>query len=84
MGFKKRKINVQPLRAKLVFLLLESVLNFRRTTGFLDLRECLSLDADNLPSAVYLSFVHTPKPSSENLGLMMYRGDLFGHLVSTL
>ena len=66
------------------FLLLsESVLNFRRVTGILDLGECLSLVADDLQSAVYLSTVQTPKPSSENLGLMRYRGDLLGHLVST-
>ena len=53
-------------------------------TGLLDFGEFLSLDADNLPSAVYLSSVHTPQPSSENLGLMRYRGNLSGHLVSAL
>ena len=32
-------------------------------TEKLDLGECLSLDADNLPSAVYLSHVETPTKS---------------------
>ena len=49
-----------------------------------DLGECLLLDADTLPSAVHLSSVQTPQPSSENLGLMRRRGDLSGHLVSSL
>ena len=40
-----------------------------------DLGDCLSLDANNLPSAVYLSSVETPQPSSENLGLMRYWGN---------
>ena len=47
----------------------------------LDLRESLLLDPDILTSAVYLSSVQTPQPSSENLGLMTYRGDLSGHLL---
>ena len=50
----------------------------------LDLGECLSMDADNLPSAIYLSSVHPSQPSSKNLGLMRYRGDMLKHLVSTL
>ena len=50
----------------------------------LDLGECLSLDAYNVPSAVYLSSVQNPQPSSGNLGLMMYRANFSGHLVSTL
>ena len=54
------------LACQFSFLLLsESVLNFRRVTNMVDLGECLSLDADNLPSAVYLSTVQTPQPSSE-------------------
>ena len=31
----------------------------------LDLRECLSLDVDNLPPAVYLSTLQTPQPFSD-------------------
>ena len=42
----------------------------------LDLGECLSLDANILLSAVYLSSVKTPQQSSEYLGLMRYGGDL--------
>ena len=45
---------------------------------------CLSLAADNLPSAVRLSSVLTPQPFSENVGLMRYIGDLLVDLVSTL
>ena len=48
-----------------VLLLSESVLNFRRVTGMLDLGECLSLDANNLPPAVYLSSLPTLQLSSE-------------------
>ena len=51
--------------------------------GMLDLGECLLLDADYLPSEVGLSSVQISQPSSKNLGLMRYRGDLSGHLVST-
>ena len=50
----------------------------------LELGEFPSLDADNLPFAVHLSSVQTPQPSSENLCLIRYCGDLLGHLVSTL
>ena len=32
-----------------------SVLNLRRVTGKLDFGDCLSLDTDNLPFAIYLS-----------------------------
>ena len=49
-----------------------------------DLEERLSLDADNLTSAVYLSSVQTSQPSSENHGLMRYRANFCGHLASTL
>ena len=46
----------------LVFVFLsESILNLRRVTGMPDLGECLSLDEDNLPSLVDLSYVGTPK-----------------------
>ena len=31
------------------------LLNFRTVTGLLDLGECLSLDANNLPSAAHIS-----------------------------
>ena len=48
----------------------------------LDFGECLSLDANNLPSAVYLSSVQTPQPTSENFGPMRYRGDLLGECKS--
>ena len=44
-----------------------------------DLGECLKLDADNLPSAVHLSSVQASKPSSENYGLIRYRGNLLAH-----
>ena len=30
-------------------------MNFRRVTGLLDLGECLSLDADDLPCAAHIS-----------------------------
>ena len=40
-------------------LLSESVLNFRRVTGILDLGGYQSLDADNLSTAVFLSPVQT-------------------------
>ena len=63
---------------------MESVLNFRRMTGLVDLRECLSLAEDNLPSAVSLSSVHTPQQSSENHGLMGYMVGSLGQLVSIL
>ena len=46
--------------------------NFRRLTSMLDLGECLSLHANNLPSAVYLSPVQTPTPSKD--GNFMFVG----------
>ena len=49
-----------------------------------ELGVCLLLNADNLPSAVYLSSVQTPQPSSENLSLMRYMANFLGHLVSNL
>ena len=54
-----------------------------RLTGMLDLK-CLSPDADNLLSEVYLSSVQNPHSFIENFGLMSNRGDLLGYLVSTL
>ena len=63
-----------PRREKMVFnygvpiqllLLSESVLNFRIVTGMLDLEECQSPIANNLPSAVYLSPVKTSPPSND-------------------
>ena len=42
----------------------------------LELRECQSLDTNNLPSAVYLSPVQTPPPSNnicENVCLLSFR-----------
>ena len=50
----------------------------------LDLGECLSLDADNLLSAVYMSLVQTLQQYCQNLRLIWYWDDLLGHLVSTL
>ena len=41
------------------------LLNLRRVTDKLNFGECLSLDADNLPSAVYLSPVETPPKSND-------------------
>ena len=38
----------------------------------LHLGEYLSLEAENLPSALYLSSVQTPQPSSENLDMGEY------------
>ena len=38
----------------------------------LDLGECLSLDTDNLPSAVYISPVQNPPPSND--GYFMFVG----------
>ena len=46
------------------------VLNFRRVTGMLDLGDCLSLDTDKIPPAVYVSPVQTPPPS--NGGYFMF------------
>ena len=46
-----------------LLLLLDSVLNFGRVTGMLDLEECHTLDTMNLSSAVYISPVQTPPPS---------------------
>ena len=43
-----------------------------------------ALDADILPSAVYLFCVQTPQKYSVNLGLIRYRGDLLENFVSTL
>ena len=50
----------------------------------IDMGECQLLGADILLFVVYLSSVRTPQPSSENLGLMRYRANFLGHLVSTL
>ena len=47
-------------------------MNFVRMS---DDRECLLLKANNLPSAFFLSSVQTTQKSSENVGLMRYRGD---------
>ena len=60
-------------------IVLKSVLNFGRVSALLDLGECLSLDADNLPSAVHLSLVQTLQVYCENLRLKRYWGDILGH-----
>ena len=69
MGPRRRKIVFNSNEPISFLFLLQSVLNFRRVTGMLDLEEFQSLDANSLPSAVYLSPVQTPPPS--NYGYFM-------------
>ena len=47
----------------LFYLSSESILNFRRVTGMIDLGECQSLDGNT--SAFYVSPVQTPPPSND-------------------